>query len=67
MARTPIETEDTPDPRVDKGFDKRIIYVVIAAGIVFVLLFLFLSGRYFSPDNTSGGGMSSQPSTQPAR
>lgn len=62
MVDTPIE-KDRLDPHPDRGFDKRIIWGLIAAAVVFVILFLFLSGMVFSPDNPSGAGHSSQQTT----
>lgn len=57
MAETPID-KDKADPHLDRGFDKRIIWGLIAAAIVFILIFLYLAFNYFSPSNPSGAGHS---------
>lgn len=59
MADTPTDGQENRDSHVDKGFDKRIIWVMIAAGIVFVVLFIFLGTNVFSPSNTPMGNSNS--------
>jgi hypothetical protein len=56
MADTNFEGEGKSDPHVERGFDRRIIWVMIAAGVVFVVVFIFLAYGAFSPDNTPSGG-----------
>lgn len=58
MAEFSVDEQDKKDSHVDKGFDKRIIWVMIAAGIVFVVLFIILGTSVFSPDNTPMGNSS---------
>jgi hypothetical protein len=65
MADTNFEGEGKPDPHVERGFDRRIIWVMIAAGVVFVAVFIFLAFGAFSPDKTpsttgASGGSSQQ-------
>jgi uncharacterized membrane protein YvbJ len=58
MADFSVDEQNKKDEHVDKGFDKRIIWAMIAAGIIFVILFIFLGTRVFSPDNTPMGNSS---------
>ena len=58
MADLSSDEQNRTDSHVDKGFDKRIIWAMIAAGIVFVVLFIILALGVFSPDNTPMGNNS---------
>lgn len=55
MADAPIGNGDRTQPHVEKGFDKRIIYVLIAATVLFVLAF-FIITSFLSPGNSRGEG-----------
>ena len=55
MADLSLDEQNKKDQHVDKGFDKRIIWAMIVAGILFGLLFIFLAFGAFSPDNTPTG------------
>ena len=58
MADLSVDEQNEKDPHVDKGFDKKIIWGMIAAGIGFVILFIILAFGAFSPDNTPMGNSS---------
>jgi uncharacterized membrane protein YvbJ len=58
MAEFSVEEQNKKDPHIEKGFDKRIIWAMIAAGIIFVVLFIFLGTNVFSPSNTPMGNSS---------
>ena len=65
MADEPLSGQDKADSHVEKGFDKRIILVMIAAAVVFVLVFLYLSGM-LSQQNSKGANSNSQQVNRPA-
>ena len=70
MADTNLEGQGESDPRVERGFDRRIIWAMVAAGIVFVIVFIILAFRGFSPANTPTGtnsGSQQQTGTQSNR
>lgn len=63
MADFSIDEENKKDEHIDKGFDKRIILAMVAAGIVFVVIFILLALGVFSPDNTPMGNSGTTNST----
>lgn len=65
MANEPLSGQDQADPHVERGFDKRIIFVMIAAAIVFLLVFLYLTGM-FSQQNSKGTNSNTQQRNQPS-